>query len=92
MEESRRSGDRRWTGRGSLGSGRGAECQAPGLRQAREAAGLTQAELVEKAGGYSVDMLNRGLVDPRSRGNLTAYARARAFEEAFGEVMVERSR
>ncbi len=34
----------------------------------------------------------RGLVEPRERGNLTAYARARAFEEAFfGEVMIERS-
>ncbi len=33
----------------------------------------------------------RGLVDPRSRGNLTAYARARAFEEeAFGEAIIQR--
>ncbi len=36
----------------------------------------------------------RGLVDPRTRDNLTAYARARARafeEEAFGKVMIERS-
>ncbi len=33
----------------------------------------------------------RGLVDPRSRGNLTAYSQARAFEEeVFGRVMIER--
>ncbi len=35
----------------------------------------------------------RSLVDPRERGNLTAYARARAFEEeAFGEIAIQRTR
>lgn len=30
--------------------GSGAHCQAPGLRRAREAAGMTQAQLAEKVG------------------------------------------
>ncbi len=37
---------------------RGAECQAPGLRQAREAAGLSQAELAERVGCYTTGQLN----------------------------------
>ncbi len=45
-----------WTKRGSLEE-RGGRCRAPGLRQAREAAGVTQAELAEKT-GYSTSLLN----------------------------------
>ncbi len=41
--------------RGSL-YGRGARSAAPGLRKAREAAGLSQQELAEKT-GYSVQII-----------------------------------
>ncbi len=40
---------------GSL-SGRGARCAAPGLRRAREAAGVSREELAEKT-GYTVQTL-----------------------------------
>lgn len=38
-----------WTSRGDL-EGRGGQCKAPGLRPAREAAGVTLQELAEKTG------------------------------------------
>jgi ribosome-binding protein aMBF1 (putative translation factor) len=39
----------RWTSRGDL-EGRGGQCHAPGLREAREAAGVTLEELAETTG------------------------------------------
>lgn len=50
-----RSTQWRWTSRGDQDQ-RGGQCRAPGLRQAREAAGMTREELAELA-GYGVEIV-----------------------------------